>query len=403
MSDHDHALAQRTNLFGETIFSEITALAQKHGAVNLGQGFPDFVPPEFVLRAANAAVERTQDHQYARGAGHPELVQTLAERLEPSLGRPLDPLAEITITVGATEGLFAAALALIDPGDEVILFEPFYDSYPADVLISGGVPRYVPLLPDDDGRWGFDEAELRRAFSSRTKLIVVNTPHNPTGKVFTRAELELIAGLCQQHDALCLCDEVYEEIIFDGREHLRMATLDGMAERTLTVSSAGKTFSVTGWKIGWVVASPTLSAGLRKMHQWIPFAVATPLQLAVSQVLQEAGDYFDQLRAMYQGKRDRLVTILREAGLDPLVPEGTYFVVARTAALGWGADDVAFCKRLTEAHGVAAIPPSAFYSEPHRHLARDLARFCFCKEDQTLDEAGVRLGGLGGLPRGSAG
>jgi N-succinyldiaminopimelate aminotransferase len=386
--------AQRTEAFGDTIFSEITALALEHGAVNLGQGFPDFAPPAFVLEAARAALEG--NHQYARSAGLLELVQTLAEQMEPSFGRPLDPLAEITVTVGATEGLFATTLALVEPGDEVVLLEPFYDAYPADVAIAGGSCRYVPLRPDHQGRWGLDPDELRAAFSARTRGIFLNTPHNPTGKVFTRQELELIAELCLEHDAIAICDEVYEQILFDDKQHLRLATLPEMADRTVTISSAGKTFSVTGWKIGWVIARPALTAAVRRIHQWIPFCVSTPFQLAVCHALREAParDYYAWLRQMYQAKRDLLVDVLRSAGLRPLSPDGTYFVMADITTQGFD-DDAQFCRHLTTEVGVAAIPPSAFYCDEHRHLAAQLARFCFCKEDATLQAAATRLTRLG--------
>ncbi len=389
--------ARRTHHFGETIFSEFTALAQRHGAVNLGQGAPDFAPPGFVLEAGRAAME-APEHQYARGPGHPPLVQALARDLSPSFGRQLDPLAEITITVGCTEGLFATAMALIDPGDEVIMVEPFYDSYPPDTIIAGGVPRYVPLREDGRGGWALDPDELRAVFSDRARVIFLNTPHNPSGKVFSVQELELIAELCQRHDVIAVCDEVYEHIVFDEAEHVRLASLDGMWDRTVTLSSAGKTFSVTGWKIGWVVAPAPLCAAVVRVHQWMPFSVATPLQAAICRTLTEAPgrDYYGWLRRMYQDKRDRLVDLLRATPLTPLVPQGTYFIVADTSALaGDFSNDVDVCRYLTTEIGVAAIPPSAFYSEPHKHLARHHARFCFCKEDATLDAAGERLARLG--------
>jgi N-succinyldiaminopimelate aminotransferase len=391
-------LARRTQAFGETIFSEISALAAAHGAVNLGQGFPDFAPPEFVIAAAREALEGS-NHQYARGAGHLGLCTTLGAQLGPSLGRTLDPSSEVTVTVGATEALFATTLALVEPGDEVVLFEPFYDSYPADVLIAGGVPRHVPLRPDAHGHWAFDADELRRAFGPRTKAIFLNTPHNPTGKVFAADELALIAELCHEHDAIAVCDEVYAELVFEGASHRHLGSLPGMWERTVTISSVGKTFSVTGWKIGWTVACAALSAGIRRIHQWIPFAVATPLQVATERVLARAatGDYYDALRRSYQRKRDRLIDALRAAGLRPFVPDGTYFVVADTSALGFE-DDVSFCRHLTTEVGVAAIPPSAFYSAEHRHLARHHARFCFCKSDETLELAAKRLAGLRRAP-----
>ena len=389
--------AHRTRLFGETIFSEITALAVKHGAVNLGQGFPDFEPAAFVLAAARRAAADGANQQYARGPGHPELVQALADELSPTLDRQLDPMAEVTITVGATQGLFACIMALVDPGDEVILLEPFYDAYPADVALAGGTCRYVPLRPGEAGGWALDPDELRAAFSARTKLLVLNTPHNPTGKVFSEEELDLIADLCKEFDALALCDEVYDQLLFDGMQHTRLASLPGMWERTVTLGSAGKTFSVTGWKIGWAVAPPELSLAVRRVHQWIPFTVATPLQIAVAAILRQAPieGYYRWLREMYQAKRDRLVRILRDAGMEPSVPQGTYFVMADTRGMGDFADDAAFCRYLTTEVGVAAIPPGAFYCDDHRHLAHHFARFGFCKTDETLDEAATRLGRRG--------
>lgn len=384
-------MLRRPDLFGETVFSEMTALAVAHDAVNLGQGFPDFEPPAFVLEAA-ASAARGPQQQYARGAGTPELTGELARLYGPRLARSLDAEREITITVGATEALFASVMALVEPGEEVILFEPFYDSYPANVAIAGGRCRFVPLRPQPDGSWAYDAQELELAFSAQTRLIIVNTPHNPTGKVFTHDELAHIAALCCQHDALALADEVYEEILFGNAVHERLATFPGMWDRTLTISSAGKTFSVTGWKIGWVIGPPALSLALRRIHQWIPFAVATPLQLAVAGALAEAErrGYFDQLRALYTAKRDRLVATLQAVGLSPLVPRGTYFVMADISATGFD-DDVAFCRYLTEEAGVAAIPPSAFYAAEHRALARHLLRFCFCKRDETLAAADERL------------
>jgi len=389
--------AQRTSAFGETIFSEITALALEHGAVNLGQGFPDFDPPAFVLEAGREIMADPSSHQYARNGGLPALCETLAGELAPRLGWTPDPMNELTVTVGATEALFATTLALVDPGDEAVLIEPFYDSYPANVAIAGGTCRHVPLLPGRDGRWELELDDLRAAFSARTAVVFLNTPHNPTGKVFTAAELTAIAELCQEHDAVAICDEVYERIVFDGAEHRALAALPGMRERTVTISSAGKTFSVTGWKIGWAAACPELTLAIRRIHQWIPFCVATPLQLAVARTIELARTrgYYDWLAGMYQGKRDRLVQTLAGAGLAPITPEGTYFVVADFSGLGERfEDDVAFCRHLTVETGVAAIPPSAFYCAEHQHLARRLARFCFCKEDRTLEAAAERLTNL---------
>ncbi len=377
----------------------MTALAQAHDAVNLGQGFPDFPPPAFVLAAAERAA-RGEQQQYARGAGAIELCQRVAADASPGLGRAIDPAREVTITVGATEALFATIMALVEPGEEVLLLEPFYDSYPANVAIAGGCCRYVPLRVEGQRGWGLDLDELAAAMHDGTRLLVLNTPHNPTGKVFDRDELTVIAELCQRHDVLVICDEVYERLLFDGREHLRLASLPGMWERTLTISSAGKTFSVTGWKIGWVIANPKLSLAVRRIHQWIPFAVATPLQLAVAEALERAPElgYYDELRQLYTAKRDRLVSALTDAGLRPLTPGGTYFVIADVGACAEAAgleDDVAFCRWLTTEIGVAPIPPSAFYGKEHAALARRLARFCFCKQDASLDQAAERLTKLG--------
>jgi N-succinyldiaminopimelate aminotransferase len=390
---------RRPDRFGETVFSEITALAQAHGAVNLGQGFPDFDPPAFVLEAAQRAAAGVQQ-QYARGAGTLELCRQVAADAELGLGRTIDPEREVTITVGATEALFAAIMALVEPGEEVLLLEPFYDAYPADVAIAGGRCRYVPLRPGSDGRWDLDLDELAAAMHDQTRLLLLNTPHNPTGKIFDADELAAIAELCCRHDVLVICDEVYEQLLFDGQRHLRLASLPGMWERTLTISSAGKTFSVTGWKIGWVIANPRLSLAVRRIHQWIPFAVATPLQLAVAEALGRAPElgYYDQLRELYTGKRDRLVSALSAAGLRPLTPQGTYFVIADVTAHAVDAglaDDVAFCRWLATEVGVAAIPPSAFYCAEHASMAHRLARFCFCKQDSSLDEAAARLAKLG--------
>ncbi len=396
--------ARRVQNFGPTVFAEFTALANQHGAVNLGQGFPDFPAPEFIKEAARAAIAQDRN-QYTRSAGHPRLVQALAQLYTPLFRRLLDPLTNFVVTAGATEAIFATMQALVDPGDQVILVEPFYDSYPASVTMAGGEPVYVPLRPAKGAtqatEWTLDLDELARAFTERTRLLVLNTPHNPVGKVFTREELTAIARLVQERDVLVLSDEVYEWMVYDGAEHLRLASLPGMWERTVTLGSAGKTFSVTGWKIGWAIAPPHLAKAILMAHQWIPFCVATPLQEAVAQAFEQAPaeGYFDWLSAMYQAKRDRLIQALEAAGFVPTAPQGSYFVVADTRQLDLPAQlldgseprDVAICRWLTTEVGVAAIPPSAFYSPEHKHLAQHLARFCFCKTDAVLDEAAHRL------------
>ena len=407
-------VAQRVRGFGPTVFAEFTALANQTGAVNLGQGFPNFPAPDFVKAAAQAAIAADLN-QYARSAGHPRLVGALAALYSPLFGRDLDPLNEIVVTVGATEGIFAAMQALVEPGDEVILLEPFYDSYPAAVQMAGGRCVYVPLRAPVGAtraeQWALDHDELAAAFSPRTKLLILNTPLNPLGKVFSRAELQEIADLVIAHNITVLSDEVYEWMVYPAPEqparaaqpaqsvqHVRIATLPGMWERTITLGSAGKTFSVTGWKIGWAIAPRPLAQALLMAHQWIPFAVATPLQEAVAVAIEgaEAQGYFRWLAAMYAAKRDRLLTALADAGLPPMTPDGSYFIVVDTSALAVDVPagvrrDVAVCRWLTGEVGVAAIPPSPFYSKGHQHLADNLARFTFCKTDDLLEEAARRL------------
>lgn len=392
--------AHRLRNFGPTVFAAYTRLAIEHGAINLGQGFPDFAAPDFIKNAAHKAIAADLN-QYARGMGHPRLVQALAQVYAPLFGRELDPLAEIVVTTGATEGIFATIQAFIDPGDEVILLEPFYDSYPAAVEMAGGVPVYVPLRFSPNARtaaeWRLEMDDLRAAITPRTKMLLLNTPMNPIGKVFRREELEALAAVVQEHDLLLLSDEVYEWMVYPPGEHVRIATLPGMWERTITLGSAGKSFSVTGWKIGWAIAPAPLANAVNLAHQWIPFAVATPLQEAVAVALEEAarGEYFPWLAEMYQSKRDRLMRALYEAGLPPMRPDGSYFIVADTSALTVPDSDplrdAAVAKWLTTEVGVCAIPPSAFYCAEHQPLAGALLRFAFCKTDALLDAAIERL------------
>lgn len=378
--------AARVATFGTTIFAEMSRLAAEHQAVNLGQGFPDFDGPQAVKDAAIAAI-RAGDNQYAVSSGQPALRRAIATHVERFYGQRYDPDSEITITSGATEGLFAASVGLVNPGEEVIIFEPFYDAYLPNTLMAGGVPRCVPLRAPD---WAFDPDELSAAFNDRTRLILINTPHNPTGKVFTEAELKFIADLCQKWNVIAISDEVYEHIVFTGATHTRLAQLPGMAERTLTISSHGKTFSFTGWKIGWVLAPADLTLAVRRAHQFVTFASSTPFQAAATVALGLEDEYYHALAADYQTKRDYLATVLHAAGLRVSVPDGTYFIMADISALGHG-DDVAFCRWLTTEIGVAAIPPSAFYTNEHKHLARHYARFAFCKKMGTLEQAAERL------------
>lgn len=384
-------MAQRVADFGTTIFTEINTLAQQHNAINLGQGAPDFPSPPHVLEAIRRAIE-TPHHQYAPGWGYPELRQAVADHAERFYQMGVDPAQEVLITSGATEAIFATMIGLIDAGDEVIFFEPFYDSYLPSLLMAGGVPRYLPLHAPD---WEFDRDELTALFSEKTRAIVINTPHNPTGKVFSLEELGFIAELCQKYDALAITDEVYEHILFDGAQHIRMATLPGMKDRTVTISSLGKTFTITGWKIGWAIGHPELVTGIWRARQFITFAVNSVSQWAAVEILQAPDSYFTELRESYARKRDYLYTALAQTPLKPLRPLGGYFVMADTSALGLK-DDRAFAEYLVCEIGVACIPPSAFYSQAHRPLAHHLARFSICKSDATLQAAVERLGRLRG-------
>jgi len=397
--------AQRVRSFGTTVFAEYTALAIQHNAVNLGQGFPNFPAPDFVKEAAQRAIAGDLN-QYARSAGHPRLINALANVYGPLFGRELNPQREIVVTVGATEGIFATVQALVQEGDEVVLIEPFYDSYAPSVIMAGGTPVYVPLRPQPNAAtsadWVLDLAELEAAFTERTRLLIINTPQNPCGKVFTRAELQQIATLVQKHDILVLSDEVYEWMTYSDPvravEHVRIATLPGMWERTVTLGSAGKTFSVTGWKIGWAITCEKLAHAIFMAHQWIPFAVATPLQEAVGIALEVTPehDYFTWLSKMYQAKRDILLEVLHDVGLPPLTPDGSYFILVDTSGLDAPLEagvrrDVSLCRWFTRDVGVAAIPPSHFYSPAHQYLTDNLVRFCFCKTDEMLEEAAHRL------------
>ncbi len=376
-------LTARLAGFGTTIFTEMTALAQRHEAVNLGQGFPDFDGPDFVKQAAVEAM-RAGHNQYARMAGALPLARAVAEHQRRFYGLELDPESEITIHAGATEGLFATLSALLDPGDEVVSFEPYYDSYPAAVALAGASFVTVPLRPPD---FAFDPAAFAAAVTPRTRLVLVNTPNNPTGKVFSREELEVVAEVCRRNDLLAVTDEVYEHILFDV-PHVPLAALPGMRERTVTISSTGKTFSLTGWKIGYTSAAPPLASAIRAVHQFVTFAVATPLQHAMAVALTTGDDYYAGLAADYRARRERLTRGLAAAGFEVREPQGTYFALADIRPLT-SDDDVTFCRRLPELAGVAAIPVTAFAND--KALYRHLVRFAFCKRDETLDEGVRRL------------
>ncbi len=379
-------IADRVAPFGETVFTEFSRLAVQHKAVNLGQGFPDFDGPDFIKDAATAAM-RAGHNQYARMFGLPVLNEAIARRFEKDSGLRVGPDAEITVTSGCTEALAATFLGLVNPGEEVILFEPYYDSYRACVAFAGAVPRFVTLRAPD---FSFDESKLRGAFTEKTRAILINTPHNPTGKVFTRDELELIASLCRQHDVIAITDEVYEKITFEA-EHIRMATLEGMRERTVTLSSLGKTFSLTGWKIGWAIAPLDLTKGIRGAHQFLTFATSTPFQHAAAAAFGAPESYYEELRAMYRSKRDLLADGLARIGFTVHMPRGSYFILADHSPFGF-ADDVIFCRHLVKEVGVAAIPPTSFYE--NKVHGRSLVRFAFCKTDETLREALSRMNAL---------
>jgi N-succinyldiaminopimelate aminotransferase len=376
-------LTSRMRGFGTSVFAEFTHLANEHKAVNLGQGFPDFDGPDFVKEAAVAAI-RTGHNQYERMIGLPALAEAVAAHQRRFYGLDYDPEREVTVYAGCTEAIFVALQALLEPGDEVVLFEPFYDAYRPGLAMAGASPRVVPLRAPE---FALDPAALEAAVSPRTRAIFLNSPNNPSGKVFSPAELDVIARLCRKHDLLAVTDEVYEHIVFEPA-HAPLASRLGMRERTVTLSSTGKTFSLTGWKIGWSCAPPEITEALRMVHQFVTFCIATPFQHAMAAALGTSDDYYEGLRADYRARRDRLCEGLEEAGFGVRKPEGTYFALADIRPLG-GDDDVAFCRALPARVGVAAIPVSAFYDGPG--APRHLVRFAFCKKDATLEEGLRRL------------
>ncbi|MCP3973194.1 MAG: aminotransferase class I/II-fold pyridoxal phosphate-dependent enzyme [bacterium] len=381
------SVAKRLQPFGETIFTTITQLAVEHDAINLGQGFPNFDGPEFVKDAATEAIARGEN-QYPRSFGIGPLVEAIAARFAADSGLTVDPFDNVTVTSGCTEALAAACLGLIEPGDEVVLIEPTYDAYRPDVALAGGIPRYVTLRAPD---FRLDPDELRAVFSSRTKAIIINTPHNPTGRVFSPDELELVASLCREYDTIAITDEVYDHMVFDGG-HLSLAALDGMWERTITLSSLGKTFSLTGWKVGWAIGPEPLTAGVRAAHQFLTFTTASPLQHGAAAALQAGDSYYDELTSAYKSRRDLLASGLSDLGFAVFVPQGTYFMLADHTRFGFD-DDVAFVRHLITETGVAAIPPSAFYHRPSDGAS--LVRFAFCKDKATLAAALDRMAKLG--------
>lgn len=373
--------------FGTTIFAEMSALAARTGAINLGQGFPDTDGPEEIREAAVRALRDGRGNQYPPGTGVPELRAAIADHQRDRYGIDLDPDTEVLVTAGATEAIAASLLALVAPGDEVIALEPYYDSYAACVAMAGGTRVPVTLRPHD-GAYVLDLDELRAAVTDRTRLILLNTPHNPTGTVLTRAELTAVAELAVERDLLVVTDEVYEHLVFDDAEHLPIASLPGMRERTVTIGSAGKTFSFTGWKVGWITASPELTSAVRSAKQFLTYVSSGPFQYAIAEALRLPAAYFDTLRAEHAAKRDLLSEGLAQAGFAVYKPAGTYFVTTDIRPLG-AEDGFAFCRSLPERAGVVAIPNAVFYD--HREAGAPFVRFAFCKKTEVLEEAVSRL------------
>ncbi|MFW5696451.1 MAG: aminotransferase class I/II-fold pyridoxal phosphate-dependent enzyme [Phototrophicaceae bacterium] len=384
-------IARRVVPFGTTIFTEINSLAQQHNAINLGQGKPDFDGPAEVVEAFRRALADGSYNQYAPGPGAPSLRQAIADFVGRFYNLDIDPAHGVLVTPGATEAIFASIMGLVDPGDEVIIIEPFFDSYAPGVLMAGATPVYVPLYAPD---WTFDEDELRAAFNPRTRALILNTPHNPTGRVFNRAELTLIAELAQQFDVTVISDEVYEHLVFDDYQHIPIATLPGMFEHTVTIGSAGKSFGMTGWKVGWVYGPETLVQGVGQAHQFVAFAVNHPAQQAVAHAFNTLpGSYYEDVRALYTTKRDLMMQALQAGNLKTALPQGTYFAMADFSDVFDG-DSRAFAEYLIKEIGVACIPPTAFYSAEHQHLGRTQARFSFAKHDDMLHATAERLARL---------
>jgi N-succinyldiaminopimelate aminotransferase len=385
-------LSSRLQGFGTTVFAEMSALAVTTGSVNLGQGFPDYPGPPEVLDVARAAIGTAAD-QYPPGPGRPELRDAIAAHVQRFRGLDYDPGDEILVTAGATEALSGALLALLDTGDEVVLFEPMYDCYAAGIAMAGGVARPVPLRPPADGAgpWTFDPDEVRAAITPRTRILLLNTPHNPTGKVFTADELDALAALSIAHDLLVLTDEVYEHLVFGGAVHRSIAALPGMRERTLVVSSAGKTFNVTGWKIGWICGPAPLVSAVRTAKQFLTYVNGGPFQPAVAAGLALPDEYFEHAARDLEYRRDVLVKGLTDGGLPVISPEATYFATVDVRPVQPDGDGLAFCRSLPERAGVVAVPTVVFYDPAHAHLGRHLVRFAFCKRDEVLAEAVERL------------
>lgn len=385
------ALSHKAERFTESVIREMTRLAQIHGAVNLAQGMPDFEAPGEIKAAACQAI-MADINQYAITWGSKVFRNAIASKAGMFTGLEVDPEREITVTCGSTEAMIATLLAVVNPGDEVIIFEPFYENYGPDTILSGAIPRFVELRPPD---WFFDPEDLERAFNSRTKAIIINTPNNPTGKIFSRYELQMIADLCRKWDVLAITDEIYEHIVYDGHSHISMATLEGMRDRTVTINALSKTYSVTGWRIGYVIAPLQLTQGIRKVHDFLTVGAPAPLQEAGARALALPGQYYADLAAAYQRRRDLLLSALLAAGFDCSIPRGAYYIMAGFRTLS-PLSDTEFTQYLVKDVGIAVVPGSSFFHEAER--GSGYVRFCFCKKDATLKSAGDRLKKIPRIP-----
>jgi aspartate/methionine/tyrosine aminotransferase len=384
-------LSLKAERFTESVIREMTRLALRHGAVNLSQGFPDFPAPAAIKRAAQDAIS-ADINQYAITWGAKKFRDAIAANFERTQGVAVDPEREITVCCGSTEAMMSTMMAIINPGDEVVVFEPYYENYGPDAILSGATPRFVKLRPPD---WTFDPNELAAAFGPHTKAIILNTPNNPTGKVFEQSEFERIRDLCIQWNAFAITDEIYEHMLYDGAKHISLATLDGMRDRTITINALSKTYSVTGWRVGWVIAPPDATAAIRKVHDFLTVGAAAPLQEAGAVAMQSPASYYESLASDYLVRRDRLLGILANAGFRCFKPRGAYYIMTDISAFGFP-DDVTFAKYLVTEIGVAAVPGSSFYRDPAD--GRTHLRFTFCKKETTLQAAAERLAKL--RPRG---
>jgi aspartate/methionine/tyrosine aminotransferase len=386
--------SRKATQFTESVIREMTRLNELYGGVNLSQGFPDFPAPAAIKEAACAAIN-ADDNQYAVTWGARPLREAVAREFTRRYGLEVVPDEQVTVCCGSTEAMMATMIAIIDPGDEVVIFEPFYENYGPDAILSGATPRYVTLHAPDvsaapgtpHADWWFDPDELAAAFNDRTKAIIINTPNNPTGKVFSRDELEMIAALCRKWDAIAISDEIYEHIIYDGHRHIPIATIEGMADRTITLNGLSKTYSVTGWRVGWTISPPSLTGAIRKVHDFLTVGAAAPLQAAGSVALGLPDEYYAKLAAGYQQRRDVLLDILERHRFTCYKPFGAYYIMTDISTFGF-ADDVEFARYLVKDVGVAAVPGSSFYKTK---AGRTKLRFCFCKRDETLQEADRRM------------